>query len=180
VERVRLERILLRGHQAAHNVPLVVLALQAALQLRHAVDSVRLVIHALLAQLINMEELLQAVLVLVVEYVRLECILLPAQEHVHHVRLVLTDLHAGLQPLHAVDNVRQDIIAPRVRLINMEELPQAALVLVATYVLLDYILLQGRDPAHHAMLVNMALQPVLQLPHAVERVRRERILLREQ
>jgi len=57
-----LEHIPLQGLQLAHPVPLVDMALQLALQLRHVVDRVRLVIVALPAQLINMEELLQAAL----------------------------------------------------------------------------------------------------------------------
>jgi hypothetical protein len=64
-----LERIIaMRGRQPAHHVPLVDMALQKALQLLHALQHVLLVIHALLAQLIYTEELLQPALVLAVSY----------------------------------------------------------------------------------------------------------------
>ena len=58
-------------------VPLEDMALQAALvQTIHVLDPVQLGIHALRGQLMNMEELLQAVLVLLLECVLLENILL--------------------------------------------------------------------------------------------------------
>ncbi len=69
VERVRLERIPLKGHQAVHHVLLVDMDLQTALQPLHVLQHVLLVIHALPAQLTNTEELLQAALVLAVNYV---------------------------------------------------------------------------------------------------------------
>ena len=75
----------------------------------------------------------------------------------------------------------------------MEELPQAALVLVARcvlqamnamvlqkhYALQVNTLLQEHQLVHHAPLVVMGLQLASQLRHALEHVRLERILLKE-
>ena len=166
------------------------MALQLALQLRHVVDRVRLVIVALPARLMNMEELLQAALVLVARYARLEHIPLQGLQLAHYVILVDMALHPALHLLRVLDHVLLVIHALRVQLMNMEELLQAALVLAASYVLQDMnamvlqkhyalqvnTLPQEQQPAHHAPLVVMDQQLALQLRHAVERVQLEHIL----
>ena len=67
------------------------------------------------------------------------------------------DLQLALKPLHVADCVRLVIHALSDRLTNMEELLQAALVLVLIYALLESILLQARQLAQHVMLVIHAL-----------------------
>ncbi len=129
VERVDLERILLKGRQLAHDVMPADMALRPALQLRRAAEHVLLAIHALPARLTNTEELLQAALDLVVLYAHLECIPLQAQQPAYSVMLVDMVLHAALQSLHAPHHVLLGIRALPAQLINMEELLQAVLVL---------------------------------------------------
>ncbi len=60
---------------------LVGTALQLTLHLLHVVDHVLLVIHALPARLINMEELLQAALVLAASYVLRDMNAMVLQKH---------------------------------------------------------------------------------------------------
>ncbi len=179
-DSVRLERILLQVQQAAHRVPLVHMALHPALQSLHAPHHVLLGIRALSAQLINMEELLQAALDLVVLYAHLECILLQAQQAAYRVMLVDMVLHAALQSLHAPQHVLLVIVALRVQLTNMEELLQAALVLVASYVLQELMHPLEQHLAHHVLLVNTALHPALHLLHVLEHVRLVIVALRVQ
>ena len=106
------------------------MALQLALQLRHVVDRVRLVIVALPARLTNMEELLQVALVLVARYARLEHIPLQGLQLAHHVMPADMALQLALQSLHAPHHVLLGIHALLVRLTPTEELLQAALDLV--------------------------------------------------
>ena len=182
-----------------HRAPLVSMALQLALQLRHAVERVRLerilsqgqpLAHHVLLVVMALQKALQ--LRHALERVRLERILLKGRQPAHHVPLVVMALQPALQLLHVVEHVLLVIHALPARLTNTEELLQAALVLVVRYVLQDMnamvlqkhyalqvnTLLQARQPAHHVPLVVMGLQLALQLRHVVERVRLERILLK--
>jgi hypothetical protein len=153
---------------------LVGTALQLTLHLLHVVDHVLLVIHALRVQLINMEELLQAVLVLAASYVlqAMNAMVLqkqyalqvntPLQEQqpAHHVPLVLMDPQLALQLRYAVESVQLDTIllqgnqgvqyvrlvirALKDRLTHMEKLLQAVLVLEVLYARLERIPMQAR------------------------------------
>ncbi len=99
-------------------------------------------------------------------------------------------LHPALQPRHALQHVRLVIVALPARLMNMEELLQVALVLVARYVLqelmhpleqqrvhrvlLDTILLQEQAHVHSVQLDTFVMQ------HHKQYARLENILLQEQ
>ena len=95
----------------------------------------------------------------------------PLEQHLaHHVLLVNTALHPALHLLRVLDHVLLVIHALRVQLMNMEELLQVALVLVARYARLEHIPLQGLQLAHHVLLVNTALHPALHSLHAPQHV----------